>query len=159
MAEERTTEDVVGDLLELVADALDLEAEIEITREGDTVTGTLVGEDLGLFIGRHGQTIDAVQHLAQRMSHPGAPKDERVVIDAAGYRDRRATALRRQADEAADDALQYDRDVALDAMTASERRIVHEYLRDRSDVETHSEGDEPDRHLVVSPSKPAASAD
>ena len=54
--------------------------------------------------------------------------------------------LQRQADQAADEALRYGRPVALDAMTASERRLVHEYLRDRGEVETYSEGDEPDRH-------------
>jgi spoIIIJ-associated protein len=74
-----------------------------------------------------------------------------VVIDASGYRDRRATALRRQADDAADEALRYARPVALDAMVASERRLVHEHLRERGDVETYSEGNEPDRHLVVAP--------
>ena len=56
-----------------------------------------------------------------------------------------------QADDAADEALRFKRPVALDAMTASERRIVHEHLRDRGDVETNSEGEEPDRHLVVTP--------
>ena len=61
--------------------------------------------------------------------------------------------LERQADEAADEALRYGRPVALDSMASSERRIVHEYLRDRGDVETYSEGDEPDRHLVVAPLK------
>jgi spoIIIJ-associated protein len=148
-------EDAVQDLLELIVDALGLEADVEVATDGDTVTGTLVGDDLGLFIGRHGQTIDAVQHLAQRIVFKGAPSDIRVVIDAAGYRERRATALRRQADDAADEALRYGRPVALDAMVASERRLVHEHLRERGDVETYSEGNEPDRHLVVAPA-PAA---
>jgi spoIIIJ-associated protein len=148
-------EDAVQDLLELIVDALGLEADVEVATDGDTVTGTLVGDDLGLFIGRHGQTIDAVQHLAQRIVFKGAPSDIRVVIDAAGYRERRASALRRQADDAADEALRYGRPVALDAMVASERRLVHEHLRERGDVETYSEGNEPDRHLVVAPA-PAA---
>ena len=107
---------------------------------------------MGLFIGHHGQTIDAVQHLASRIALRGDDGSKRrVVIDAEGYRARRRTALESQAEEAADEALRFKRPVALDAMTASERRIVHEHLRDRDDVETHSEGDEPDRHLVVSP--------
>jgi spoIIIJ-associated protein len=151
-------EDQVGELLELLVEHLGLDAEVDVATEGDTITGTLVGEDLGLFIGRHGQTIDAVQHLAQRIVFKGAPSELRVVIDAAGYRDRRATALRRQADEAADEALRFERPVALDAMVASERRLVHEHLRERGDVETYSEGNEPDRHLVVAPAKPEASA-
>jgi spoIIIJ-associated protein len=150
-------EDAVRDLLDLLVESLGLDADVEVESDGDTVTGTVVGEDLGLFIGRHGQTIDAVQHLAQRIVFKGAPSDVRVVIDAAGYRDRRATALRRQADEAADEALRYGRPVALEAMVASERRLVHEHLRERGDVETHSEGNEPERHLVVSPAPPSAS--
>jgi len=149
-------EDAVADLLELIADALGLDADVEVVTDGDTVTGTLVGDDLGLFIGRHGQTIDAVQHLAQRIVFKGGPSETRIVIDAAGYRERRATALRRQADEAADEALRYDRPVSLDAMVASERRLVHEHLRERGDVETHSEGAEPERHLVVSPATEAS---
>ena len=141
------------ELLETVAGALGLEAEIVVHADDERLTGRLIGDDLGLFIGRHGQTIEAVQHLAQRIAGSG-PNARRVVVDAAGYRDRRESVLQRQADDAADDALRFARPVALDAMTSSERRIVHEHLRERGDVETHSEGDEPDRHLVVSP-KPA----
>jgi spoIIIJ-associated protein len=143
-------EDDLRELLETIAEALDLDAEVVIDAEPERLTARLVGEDLGLFIGRHGQTIEAVQHLAQRIAGSG-PNARRVVVDAAGYRDRRETVLHRQADEAADSALRSGRPVALDAMTSSERRIVHEHLRDRGDVDTHSEGDEPDRHLVVSP--------
>ena len=66
--------------------------------------------------------------------------------------------LQRQADQAAEDALRYGRPVALDAMTASERRLVHEYLRDHGEVQTYSEGDEPDRHLVVAPLRLTAAA-
>jgi spoIIIJ-associated protein len=112
------------------------------------------GEDLGLFIGRHGQTIDAVQHLIFRIALARGAGDEgdlRVVIDAEGYRARRAEALQRVADQAAEDARRYGRPIALDAMTASERKLVHEYLRDRGGVETYSEGEEPARHLVVAP--------
>jgi spoIIIJ-associated protein len=144
--------DTIRELLEMISDALGLdEAEVVVREEDETIVGALEGGDMGLFIGRHGQTIDAVQHLAQRIVFRGRPSELRIVIDAAGYRDRRATALRRQADEAADEALRYGREVALDAMVASERKLVHEHLRDRGDVDTHSEGDEPDRRLVVSP--------
>ncbi|MEA2222632.1 MAG: spoIIIJ-associated protein [Solirubrobacteraceae bacterium] len=143
--------EAVQELLERVVDALGLDATVEITDDGETCTGTLHGEELGLFIGRHGQTIDAVQHLAQRVSGARAEHGRRIVVDAEGYRERREGILRRQADRAAEDALRSGRPVALDAMTASERRLVHEYLRDNSEVQTYSEGDEPDRHLVVAP--------
>jgi spoIIIJ-associated protein len=144
-------ETAVRELLELLVEQLGLDAEVDVRQDGETVTGALIGDELGLFIGRHGQTIEAVQHLAQRVAFRGRPSEVRVVIDAAGYRDRRASALRREADDAAESAVQGKRPVALDAMTASERKLVHEYLRERGDVETYSEGDEPDRHLVVAP--------
>lgn len=145
-------EDQFRELLETVVEGLGLEASVAVEDDGETITGTLSGDDLGLFIGRHGQTIDAVQHLATRilLADPDAPR-RRVVVDAEGYRDRRREALERQADQAADDAIRHSRPVALDAMTASERKLVHEYLRERGGVETYSEGDEPDRHLVVAP--------
>jgi spoIIIJ-associated protein len=143
--------EAVEDLLEEVVRGLGLDATIEVSDDGETVTGTVHGDDLGLFIGRHGQTIDAVQHIAQRIAGARAGEGRRIVIDAEGYRERRETMLHRQADHAADDALRSGRPVALDAMTASERRLVHEYLRDHDEVQTYSEGDEPDRHLVVAP--------
>lgn len=150
-AEATTGEGALRELLELVVDSLDLDAEVVVRDDGETLTGALEGDDLGLFIGRHGQTIEAVQHLAQRIAGGDAAGRRRVVVDAAGYRARRAEVLHRQADDAADDAVRNGRPVALDAMTSSERRVVHEYLRERGDVETYSEGDEPDRHLVVAP--------
>ena len=143
--------EAVEGLLEQVVRALGLDATVEVTEDDETVVGTVHGDDLGLFIGRHGQTIDAVQHLAQRMAGARGGDGRRIVIDAEGYRERRETMLQRQADHAAADALRYGRPVALDAMTASERRLVHEYLRDHGEVQTYSEGDEPDRHLVVAP--------
>jgi spoIIIJ-associated protein len=147
-------ETVVHEVLEEVVAALGLKGSVEVESDGEVVTGTVHGEDLGLFIGRHGQTIDAVQHIIFRIALARGAGDEgdlRVVIDAEGYRARRAEALQRVADQAVEDARRYGRPVALDAMTASERKLVHEYLRDRGDVETYSEGDEPDRHLVVAP--------
>jgi spoIIIJ-associated protein len=140
----------VHDLLERVVEGLGLPGPVEVRIEDDTMYGVVHGEDLGLFIGRHGATIDAVQHLAHRLVLRNNA-ELRVVVDAEGYRDRRRTVLHQQADRAVDEALQFKRAVALDAMTATERKLVHEYLRDVAGVETYSEGQEPDRHLVVSP--------
>ena len=145
--------DRVRDLLEHISDALGLDAEVVVEEDGRNIRGVLEGDDLGLFIGRHGSTIDAVQHLAFKTATRDVPPSAglRVVVDAAGYRERRELALQRQADEAAADAVRSGRPVALDAMSATERKVVHEYLKDRDDVETYSEGTEPDRHLVVAP--------
>jgi spoIIIJ-associated protein len=155
MPDDSSGAEALRELLERVADALDLDADVVVEEDDERILGRLDGDDLGLFIGRHGSTIEAVQHLAQRVAGGDGPSRRRVVVDAAGYRERREEVLQRQADEAADRALSSGRAVALDAMTSSERRVVHEYLRDRGDVETHSEGDEPDRHLVVTPSSAA----
>jgi len=139
------------DLLAEIAEALELDVEVEVSMSDGELSGCLRGEDLGLFIGRRGQTIDAVQHLAQRIVYREGPSDVRVVIDADGYRERRAESLRANADDAADEVLRTGCHVELDPMPASERRIVHEHLRERGDVRTHSEGEEPGRRLVVSP--------
>ncbi len=161
-SEDELDEEAVGDLeppealeelLEEIADSLRLDVEVQIEERDGVLDGRLEGEDVGLFIGRHGQTIDAVQHLAQRIVFPDGPAAVRVVIDANGYRERRAEALRGEADDAAEEALSSGEPVELDPLPPFERRIVHEYLRDRGDVETHSEGNEPERYLVVTPLK------
>lgn len=141
----------VRSVLERVAEGVGVEAEIRVRREEDGVVGEFVGEDLGVLIGHHGQTIDAVQHLAYRIAFRKTQQPVRVVIDAAGYRERRAAALRATADQAAETALRDRRPVALEAMSALERKVVHEHLKGRRDVETYSEGQEPDRRLVVAP--------
>jgi spoIIIJ-associated protein len=149
--EDLSPAEALEELLEEIADDLQLEAEVEVEEADGVLTGKLEGENVGLFIGRHGQTIDAVQHLAQRIVFPGGPSSVRVVIDANGYRERRVEALHAEADDAADEALNTERPVELDPLPPFERRIVHEYLRERGDVETHSEGEEPERFLVISP--------
>jgi spoIIIJ-associated protein len=143
----------VEELLSRILDAVGVDAEIEVSEDDDAVTAVIDGDDLGLLIGRHGQTIDAIQHLAYRAAFRGADGRKRVTVDAAGYRERRAALLQHDADEAVEEALRINAPVALDAMNAVERRVVHEYLRDRDGIETYSEGVEPDRHLVVAPIK------
>jgi spoIIIJ-associated protein len=139
------------EMLEEVADGLGLECEVSVEAQDGVLRGCLEGEDVGLVIGRRGQTIDAVQHLAQRIVFHGGESGMRVVVDADGYRERRARSLREEADDAAEEVLRSGRAMELDPMPASERRVVHEHLRERGDVRTHSEGEEPKRYLVVSP--------
>jgi spoIIIJ-associated protein len=134
-----------------VVHALGLHATVDIDETAEEIRATVNGDDLGLLIGKHGSTIDALQHIAFRAAFRGAEERKQVTVDAAGYRERREGALHRMADRAAAEALRYDRPVELEPMRATERKIVHNYLSERTDVETHSEGDEPDRRLVVSP--------
>lgn len=134
-----------------VVQALGLRGSVDIVETGDEIRATVNGDDLGLLIGKHGATIDALQHLAFRAAFRGHDDRKQVTVDAAGYRERRESALQRMADRAAAEALRYDRPVELEPMRAPERKIVHLYLRERTDIETHSEGDEPDRRLVLTP--------
>ena len=141
----------VRELLERIAEAAGVAAQVEIHEDAETLTAAYVGDDLGLLIGRHGQTIDAIQHLSYRAAFRGERARKRLVVDASGYRDRRALALQGDAERAVELAVGESRPVSLEPMSALERKIVHEYLRDRSGIETYSEGEEPDRHLVVAP--------
>jgi spoIIIJ-associated protein len=142
----------VREVVGRVIDALALDASVDVTENAEEIRATVDGPDeMGRLIGRHGQTIDALQHLAWRAAFHDRDERKNVIVDAAGYRQRREEALQRQANRAASEALRFDRPVELEPMSASERKTVHNYLADRSDVETHSEGDEPERRLVVSP--------
>lgn len=146
-----TAEERVRDLVEEILDALDLDAEVEVETAGEEIDVRVEGDDLGAFIGRHGSTIDAVQHIAYKIAGGGKASGPRVNIDAAGYREKRRVVLQRQAEDAAERAERTGSPVALDAMSAIERKVVHEHLKERGGVETFSEGQEPDRHLVVAP--------
>jgi spoIIIJ-associated protein len=141
----------VRELMERIADAAGVDADVEIHVDEDGLTAEYIGEELGLLIGHHGQTIDAIQHLAYRFATHGEAERLPVVVDAAGYRERRAQILRQTAEQAAHRALGERRPVSLEPMSALERKVIHEHLKDRHDVETYSEGQEPSRHLVVAP--------
>lgn len=142
----------VRELVEEVLDELDLDGEVEIREGDDQIEAVIDGEDdYGLLIGKRGQTIDALQLLCYQAAFRGMRERKRVILDVAGYRERRREVLTARADRAADRALDENRSVELDAMSAQERRVVHEHLKDRTGVETYSEGDEPRRCVVVAP--------
>ena len=142
----------VRELVEEVLDELDLEGEVEVREDSDRIEAVVDGDDdYGLLIGKRGQTIDALQLLCYQAAFRGLRERKRVVLDAAGYRERRKETLTARADRAAEQALSGKRPVEMDPMSAQERRVVHEYLRERAGVETYSEGDEPRRCVVVAP--------
>ncbi len=143
----------VRELLERVAAAVSATCTVTITSKDDQLMATLGGADLGLLIGRHGQTIDALQYLANALAHRRG-SERRVVVDAAGYRDRRETALHTMAQRTAERATATGSAVALEPMTAVERKVVHEFLKEDPEVETTSEGSEPNRYVIVLPRRP-----
>ncbi len=141
----------VQQLLERIADAAGIDVQVEMSDGPDGLIAEYRGEDLALLIGHHGQTIDAIQHLAYRFAMQADGERRPVIVDAAGYRERRAIALRAAGDQAAETAVNHHRAVPLEAMSAMERKVIHEHLKTRHDVETYSEGQEPSRRLVVAP--------
>jgi spoIIIJ-associated protein len=142
----------VRELVERVLDELDLDGEVEIREDEERIEAAVEGDDdYGLLIGRRGQTIDALQLLCFQAAFRGMRERKRVVVDAAGYRERRRETLTARADRAAEQALRAGRPLEMDAMSAQERRVVHEHLKERAGVETYSEGDEPHRFVVVAP--------
>jgi len=138
------------EFVQRVASAIGASVTASSAERAGVVTVTCTGADLGLFIGKHGQTIDAIQYLANAMTRSEGGQHE-IVVDAAGYRARRTAALESLAKRTAQRASATGRRVELDPMTAVERKIVHEALKDDPDVETMSEGSEPNRYVVVLP--------
>lgn len=147
---ELTPEEELQELLETLAEALEVNGQVKVTEDDGVLRGSVEGEGAEALVGPDGSVLEAIQHLAQRIVLRGA-EGLRIVVDAAGYRARREDELREEADRVADLVVSEGRRIALRPMPAAERRFVHEYLRERGDVETHSEGDEPRRRLVVSP--------
>ena len=150
-------EGVAGDMRALVArivTVLGVDARVDVHEDGGTITVTCSGPDVGLLIGRHGQTIDAVQYLLNAVAHR-TQGDERkdVVVDAAGYRERRRATLESLAVRTAQEVIATGRPVDLEPMTAVERKVVHLRLQDYDGVGTTSEGTEPNRYVVVLPAE------
>jgi spoIIIJ-associated protein len=141
---------VVRDLIARITTALGISCRVEISEREGSLVATCTGRDLGLLIGRHGQTIDAIQYLCNAiLAREGAGVS--AVVDAAGYRARREATLGSLATSAAEQALRTGERVELEPMTAVERKIVHLTLQDFAGVETTSEGTEPNRFVVVFP--------
>jgi spoIIIJ-associated protein len=143
-------EERVRALVERVVDAIGIDAQVAVHETDDEVLVTCTGGDLGLLIGKHGQTIDALQHVANAALHRGGGEAKPVTVDAAGYRDRRRSTLESIALRGAERAARGER-VLLEPMTSGERKVVHERLKDVEGVQTSSEGTEPNRYVVVLP--------
>ncbi|MGN6797937.1 MAG: RNA-binding cell elongation regulator Jag/EloR [Gaiellaceae bacterium] len=139
----------VRSLVEQVVVAIGTGSRVDVRETDDEITVACVGGDAGLLIGKHGQTIDALQYVANAAVHRrGVGKS--VTVDVAGYRDRRRSTVEGIAMRAADRARAGER-VLLEPMTAVERKVVHTRLQDVDGVQTTSEGTEPNRYVVVLP--------
>lgn len=147
-----TEGEIAEGLLTRALASLGLQGSTDIDSSGDEVVATATGSDAGVLIGRHGQMLEALQVLANAIAQSRLGDGRRrIVIDVAGYRERRRVTLETVARTSAERASASGQAVSLEPMSASDRRIVHETLKDDPEVETASEGDEPYRFVVVIP--------
>ena len=140
-------------LLKSIFQTMDLEVKINISENDKIVFVDLEGTDLGILIGRRGETLDALQYLLNLAVNKNQEIRKKIIIDIEGYRDRREKTLQRLALKLADKARQRGRNVVLEPMSSQERRIIHTALQGRDDIYTFSEGDEPYRKIIISPKK------
>jgi spoIIIJ-associated protein len=140
-------------LVERIVDAVGVRCRVDVVEGDESVLVSCSGSELGVLIGRHGQTIDAIQYLANAVVHRAHHEDAKeVVVDAEGYRERRRASLEALAVRSAKRAVAEGERVELEPMTAIERKVVHLRLKEFPGVETASEGTEPNRFIVVVPS-------
>ena len=147
--------DQAGDaraLMSRILGALGVEGRLDVHENDDEVTVTCSGPDVAILIGRHGQTIDALQYLLNAIAHRSYGDERKdVTVDAAGYRERRRATLESLAMQTAQQVRSSGERVELEPMTAVERKVVHLKLKELGGVETASEGTEPNRYIVVLP--------
>ena len=151
-ADESELASQVREVLERILEAISVRAQVEFREDGEIIVATLTGRELGLVIGKHGQTIDAIQYLVNAIVWRVHGEERKpIVIDAAGYRARRQASLDALAVRHAEEALSGGSPVELEPMTAVERKVVHERLKEFPGVSTQSEGTEPNRYVVIVP--------
>lgn len=146
-------ESVVEAFLTNIFTKMNLDASVKAEKQEDELHAEIVGERVNLLIGRHGETLDALQYLASLAVKRKCDTYYRVVLDAEGYRSRRADSLKKLAHSTARKAVKYHRSMTLEPMSPYERRIIHSELQADNLVTTHSVGEEPYRKVVVTPAE------
>ena len=142
--------DLARDFLNRVLKAMKIKVAVEERKQDDSVFFNLRGENLGMLIGKHGQTLDALQYLINLAAHRDSDDKARVILDIEDYRKRRAEALTSLAQRIAFQVKRRGERVVLEPMTPNERKVIHMALQDDPLISTSSEGDEPYRKVVIS---------
>jgi len=145
--------DRLREYLDTILRHLGIDARVTIEETADALRAEITGEELGILIGRRGQTLDAIEHLASIILYPNPDARKELEIDAEGYKGRRRAGIERVAERKAQEAVKRRRSVELESMTPAERKIVHLTLRDWEGVSTESVGREPNRYVVIHPSR------
>ena len=143
--------DAAEDFIHGLLDVLDMDGEAEADIAEDTIEVRIAGPEMGLLIGRHGSTLEALQELTRAAVQHQTASRVRLVLDIEGYRDRQRSIVERHARAAAATVRKTRRPAELEPMTSFERKVVHTALADFEGVRTASEGEEPDRKVVIYP--------
>ncbi|SDI24097.1 spoIIIJ-associated protein [Alteribacillus persepolensis] len=139
--------------LRQVIQEMQVDAEVEVIKRGKETELSLSGENLGVLIGKRGKTLDSLQYLTNLVANRHSNQYSRIVLDAENYRERRRIALEELAERLANKAMRTREKVVLEPMNARERKIIHSALQANENIETHSDGSEPYRHIVITPLK------
>ncbi|NLC75718.1 MAG: protein jag [Clostridiales bacterium] len=146
------SEDQAVSFVAEILSGIGIHGKLDSYREGETIFINISGQDCGAAIGRHGETLDAISYLTSLVANKYSEDHVRVSLDIGGYKKRRESVLISIAQKAAVRATRSGRPVALEAMNPAERRIVHSSLQTVSGISTHSEGEEPNRKVIITPS-------
>lgn len=140
-------------LLRSIVLAMELPVDLQVSEEGQTIKVNMQGEDMGVLIGRRGETLDALQYLVNLAVNKGLEKRYKIILDVEGYRRRREDTLQNLALKLAEKAKKRGKSIVLEPMNAHERRIIHTTLQSRDDIYTFSEGEDPYRKIIIAPKK------
>ncbi len=132
-----------------VFEKMNVEAEISAQEEEDSILLKIKGDDIGIIIGRRGETLDSLQYLTSLVVNKSKEEYKRVVIDIENYRQKREETLVKLANRLADRVVKYKKNITLEPMNPYERRVIHSSLQNHKYVETYSVGDEPNRKVII----------
>jgi spoIIIJ-associated protein len=132
-----------------VFEKMGVNADMEFQEEDNNISVKIKGKDIGIIIGRRGETLDSIQYLASLVINKGEEEYKRVIIDIENYRQKREETLVRLASKLAERVIKFRKDISLEPMNPYERRIIHATLQNNKNVQTYSVGDEPNRKVVI----------
>lgn len=144
-----TRADIARNFLEDVFDKMGVDADMDVKEDDESISVTVKGDDIGIIIGRRGETLDSLQYLTSLVVNKGEEGYKRVVIDTENYRKKREDTLVKLANRLAERVIKYKKTITLEPMNPYERRIIHSSLQNSKYVETYSVGDEPNRKVVI----------
>jgi len=147
--EESTRCDIASDFIYTILNNMQVEAEISVNEDDENIVVDVNGDDIGIIIGRRGETMDALQYLTSLVVNKGYEDYKRVILNVENYREKREETLVKLANRLADKVIKYKKPVTLEPMNPYERRIIHSSLQGHKYVETYSTGEEPKRKVVI----------